>query len=190
MMVERKADNDTHRAADADEQAEDVQARPGRRGARGERLSQRRREARILALETLYETDVAHHHPAEILQRKLEEGRPAEEVAAYARDLLSGVLRHRRELDEIIQSRAPAFPVAQMAAIDRNILRLGLYECLYKRDTVPLKVAINEAIELAKQYGSENSARFVNGVIGRVVGSTPGETGDPSASPDHHPEES
>jgi N utilization substance protein B len=129
-----------------------------------------RRRARVVALETLYETDLAHHQPGEVLQRRSPALDRDSVVADYARELLAGVLRHRSELDDIIQARATAFPVDQMAAIDRNILRLALYECLYKRDTVPLKVAINEAIELAKRYGAEKSPKFVNGVLGSAVG--------------------
>jgi N utilization substance protein B len=137
----------------------------------------------VLALETLYETDLAHHRPGEVLQRRSSDSQPEPEVTEYAQELLAGVLQHRRELDDIIQARASAWPVAQMAAVDRNILRLGLYESLYKRDTVPVKVAISEAVELAKLYGSDSSARFVNGVIGRVVGPAPVETEKPQASP-------
>jgi N utilization substance protein B len=90
-------------------------------------------------------------------------------VAAYARELVGGVLRERPELDRIIQERAPTWPLRQMAATDRTILRLGLYECRYKRGIVPVKVAINEAIELAKLYGGESSPRFVNGVLGQLA---------------------
>jgi transcription antitermination protein NusB len=132
-----------------------------------------RRQARILALETLYETDLAHHHPGEVLERRSADLEPSPEVAEYTRELLAGILRQRRELDDIIRKRASAWPLDQMAAIDKNILRLGLYECLYKRDTVPLKVAINEAVELGKLYGGESTARFVNGVLGREVGGAP-----------------
>ena len=142
-----------------------------------------RRHARILALETLYETDLAHHQPGEVFRRHEAETTATPENVEYARGLLRGVLQHRQELDDIIQQRASQWPVAQMAAIDRNILRLALYECLYRSDTVPVKVAINEAIELAKTYGSDSSARFVNGVIGRVV-DLPGESQDSSTSRD------
>jgi N utilization substance protein B len=134
-------------------------------------VRQARRKARVLALETLYETELARHPPGEVLGRRSADLQPEPAVAEYARELLAGILQHRRELDDIIQTRASAWPVAQMAAVDRNILRLGLYESLYKRDTVPLKVAISEAVELAKLYGGESSARFVNGVLGREVGS-------------------
>lgn len=144
-----------------------------------------RRQARILALETLYETDVARHPPGEVFRRHESETTATPQNVEYARELLRGVLRHRQELDDIIQQRARQWPVAQMAAIDRNILRLALYECLYRSDTVPMKVAINEAIELAKTYGSDSSARFVNGVIGRVV-DLPGESQDPSTSRDQN----
>jgi N utilization substance protein B len=155
----------------------------GRSSARHQRpadpLSRGRRRARVLALEALYETDLARHHPGEVLRRRNTDLEADAQVADYARELLAGILRHRRELDDIIQARARAWPVAQMAAVDRNILRLGLYESLHKRDTVPLKVAISEAVELAKLYGGENSARFVNGVLGREVGSGPDDSEAP-----------
>ena len=146
-----------------------------------------RRQARALALESLYETDLAHHHPGEVLQRRLADLALEPAMADYARELLAGVLQHRRELDGIIRERATAWPIEQLATIDRNILRLGLFESLYQRDTVPLRVAINEAIELAKLYGSDNSARFVNGVLGRSLDS-PDEGPDPDPPGDAPPQ--
>jgi N utilization substance protein B len=141
------------------------------------RLARLRHLARLIAFETLYESELAHHPPADVLERRQADRQVEPEVEQYARELLAGVLQHRRELDAIIQSRAGAFPLAQMATVDRNILRLGLYESLYRNDIVPVKVAINEAIELAKEFGSDSSPRFVNGVLGRQL--------DPSAdSPD------
>jgi N utilization substance protein B len=163
---------DPDRAADAgsvngsvpNSSAEAAPAEASSRGPRGGR-----REARILAFKVLYEVDVARHPPGEVLERLLG-AEPAEpKVAAYARELIGGVLRERRELDRTIQERAPSWPLRQMAAVDRTILRLGLYECLYKRGIVPVKVAINEAIELAKLYGGDSSPRFVNGVLGRLA---------------------
>ncbi len=148
-----------------------------------------RRLARILAFQVLYEMDVAHHSPGAVLQRFLDgdtdqpfdpdnaefiHGRVAPEAAEYARDLISGVLRHREEIDRVIQERAPAWPLRQMSAVDRTILRLGLYECCHQHGMVPVKVAINEAIELAKLFGSESLPRFVNGVLGSVVASQGG----------------
>lgn len=170
-MRDEGPSTDNRGTGGASEPAADDRPTAGRSVARG------RHKARIVALETLYETDLAHHQPGEVLQRRsvsLEDS----PVAAYARELLAGVLQHRGELDAIIQARASAWPVEQMAAIDRNILRLGLYESLYKRDTVPLKVAINEAVELAKQYGSDSSPKFVNGVLGSAVGQDGGKHGD------------
>lgn len=138
---------------------------------------QTRRQARVLAFQTLYEVDVARHPPGEVLHRLAEEQQAPADAADYARELVAGVLQRRRELDEIIQERAPAWPLAQMSAVDRNILRLGLFEVLYQRDKVPVRAAINEAVELAKIYGSDSSARFVNGVLGRAVEQlVPGES--------------
>ena len=130
---------------------------------------QGRRAARVLAFQVLYEADVARHAPGEVLERLLGTERPAPDVAAYARDLIGGVLRHRQELDTKIQERASAWPLRQMAAVDRTILRLGLYESLHQHGIVPLRVALNEAIELAKLYGGDSSPRFVNGVLGRII---------------------
>jgi transcription antitermination protein NusB len=138
-------------------------------GAGKKRGTRWRRQARVVAFETLYEADLAHHRPGDILVRRGAERSLDPETEAYARELLGGVLQHRSELDDIIQSRATAWPVSQMSAVDRNVLRLGLFECLYKSDAIPVKVAINEAIELAKLYGSENSPRFVNGVLGHQL---------------------
>jgi transcription antitermination protein NusB len=125
-----------------------------------------RREARVLAFKVLYEVDVAHHPPAAVLERLLAEERVDDRATEYARELVDGVLRERADLDRVIQERAPTWPLRQMAAVDRTILRLGLYETLHKRGIVPVKVAINEAIELAKMFGGESSPRFVNGVLG------------------------
>lgn len=162
----------------------DESSTPGEEGrqprkARGGGRGRGRRLARVLAFKTLYEVDLAHHKPGEVLQRLAEEQEVAPETMAYARELVAGVLRHREQLDQIIHEKAPAWPLQQMSAVDRNILRLGLFECLYERDTVPAKAAINEAVELAKTFGSDSSARFVNGVLGRVIESLPvdGEAG-------------
>ena len=142
-----------------------------------------RRLARTLAFQTLYEVDLAHHRPSEVYRRLANERAIDEETDTYARQLIAGVLRNRQHLDCIIQEKAPAWPLQQMSVIDRNILRLGLYECLYEHATVPTKVAINEAVELAKTFGSESSARFVNGVLGRVIESLPAAPGKPREQP-------
>ena len=89
------------------------------------------------------------------------------EHASFTRDLVNGVLQHQAEIDEKIRNFAPAWPLSQMAAIDRSILRLAIFEILID-NRVPIKVAINEAIELAKTFGSDNSPKFVNGVLGSI----------------------
>lgn len=153
------------RAEPSSDEESRADARPPARGSR--RVG--RRPARILAFKVLYEVDVAHHPPGEVLERLLATEPTDARVAAYARELVSGVLRHRQALDAEIQERASTWPLRQMAAVDRTILRLGLYECRHGHGIVPVKVAINEAIELAKLYGGESSPRFVNGVLGRLV---------------------
>jgi len=133
------------------------------KGYRGRRL------ARIIAFQTLYEMDVSRHRPGEVLQRLLDEQQPAPEAGAFARELVTGVLRHRAQIDASLQEHAPAYPLAQMSPIDRNILRIAAYECLYTTEQAPVRVAINEAVELAKRYGSDSTPRFVNGVLGQIV---------------------
>jgi transcription antitermination protein NusB len=138
-----------------------------------------RRLGRALAFQALYEMDQGHHAPAQVLTRLADTYKesagspyPAEvlrRATNYARELVSGVLANRTPIDGVIQQRAPLWPLAQMSAVDRNVLRIGLYESLYGNATVPLRTAINEAVELAKLFGSETSAKFVNGVLGRAV---------------------
>jgi N utilization substance protein B len=126
-----------------------------------------RRKARILALQTLYEVDSAGHRAEEVLDRLLaEEGLP-EENASFAHDLVTGVIQNKEKIDQNIQNFAPAWPIEQIPAVDRNILRLAIFEILID-NKVPVKVAINEAIELAKTFGADSSSRFVNGVLGSV----------------------
>ncbi|HLZ26065.1 MAG TPA: transcription antitermination factor NusB [Chloroflexota bacterium] len=138
-----------------------------------------RRLGRALAFQALYEMDQGHHIPAQVLER-LAAGfaeaaappYPGDVLRAatnYAQELVRGMLANRSAIDGLIQERAPLWPLAQMSAVDRNVLRIGLYESLYGSATVPLRTAINEAVELAKLFGSETSAKFVNGVLGRAV---------------------
>jgi N utilization substance protein B len=126
-----------------------------------------RRQARTIALQTLYEYDTAHHPAAEVLQRHFEERHHQPKVNEYARELVMGVCDHLAEIDAHIQSAAREWPLQQMARIDKNILRLAIYEILFN-NTVPAKAAINEAVELAKQFGSNTSSRFINGVLGTI----------------------
>ena len=127
------------------------------------------RQARILALQTLYELDTTRHRADHAIAYRLEDEPMSAEGEAFLRLLVSGVLKHRDQLDELIQQFAPAWPVNQIAVIDRNVLRIALLELSGATNTPP-KVAINEAVDLAKQFGSDSSSRFVNGVLGSAVG--------------------
>jgi transcription antitermination protein NusB len=127
-----------------------------------------RRMARSIALQTLFEADSVKHDAAIVLDRHIDENSLAEDVANFAKHLVKGVVGNLEKLDHIISSSAPSWPMDQMAKIDKNILRLAIFEILFNND-VPVKAAINEAIELAKSFGSESSSRFVNGVLGTIV---------------------
>ncbi|MBM4446858.1 MAG: transcription antitermination factor NusB [Chloroflexi bacterium] len=127
-----------------------------------------RRIARTIALQTLYELDCSAHKPDEILTRLLEGKALPGEAADFARSLVNGVLKNKKNIDDMIRRFAPAFPVNQIAPIDRNILRLAIFEILFD-NRVPVKAAINEAVELAKSFGGDTSQKFVNGVLGSVV---------------------
>lgn len=127
-----------------------------------------RRLARQLALQVLYEVDLAKHNPANVFEQRLEDyPELSEDAITFARWIVRGVLETQPELDKIIARIATEWPVEQMAVIDRNILRMALFE-LQKGDA-PVKVVINEAVELAKTFGSDSSRRFVNGALGAYV---------------------
>jgi len=128
-----------------------------------------RRKARILALQALYEIDSSGHPPEQVLRLRLAEEPLNNSMAeAFLRELVLGVLGHLEMLDMLIQEHAPEWPVPTLAIIDRNILRLAIYEMAARRET-PLKVAINEAVELAKVFGNDSSPRFINGVLGTLA---------------------
>jgi len=126
-----------------------------------------RRKARTIALQTLYEIDSISRSAEAVVERLLAEGELSEENNDFVRELVSGVIQNKDEIDGNIQRFAPAWPIEQIAMIDRNILRLAIFEILFN-NKVPVKVAVNEAVELAKSFGSDNSAKFVNGVLGSV----------------------
>jgi transcription antitermination protein NusB len=132
-----------------------------------------RRRSRILALQALYEIDTTHHPAGTVLDQRLAEDPLPDEGEAFARELITGVMKHQAELDELIQRYAPEWPVDQMAVVDRNVLRIAIYEFFISKAT-PIKVAINEAVELAKLFGSDSAPRFVNGVLGALA--TPAAT--------------
>ena len=102
------------------------------------------------------------------IQRAVEEGLLAPEAEAFARSLVGGVIENRAEIDKTISNLAPAWPINQMAVVDRNILRIAIYEVMIGGETPP-RAAINEAVELAKVFGSDSSPKFVNGVLGSVM---------------------
>ncbi len=126
-----------------------------------------RRKARAIALQALYEVDSVGHEMEAVLTRLLAEGGLSKENDAFVRELVSGAIRNKEKIDLNIQNFAPAWPVEQIPVVDRNILRLAIFEILLD-NKVPVKVAINEAVELAKMFGSDNSPKFVNGVLGSV----------------------
>lgn len=128
--------------------------------------------SRSIVLQTLFEWDLNNVEKDElnaVLHRNISEFAPNKADAPYMEKLLDGVLQKQKELDLVIEKAAPEWPLDRISPVDRNILRLGLFELLFAdRKEVPAKVAINEAIELAKQFGGENSSRFINGVLGAV----------------------
>lgn len=129
-----------------------------------------RHRVRIVVLQTLFEADLAGHDPREVLERHLEERKFPAPAEAFGRQLLENVLQHAHEIDRLIVQAAPNWPLEQMARIDVNILRMAIAELLFSGDAhIPVKAAINEAVELAKRFGSGSSRRFVNGVLGTVV---------------------
>ncbi len=133
-----------------------------------------RTRARSLALQVLYEVDLTDHLPGTVLDQRLEaayvEGQEelSEDLVDFARQIIFGVYPVARKIDDVIAEYAPEWPFDQIAAIDRNILRIATWEFSLSGQT-PLKVAINEAVELAKLFGSETSPRFINGVLGSLA---------------------
>jgi N utilization substance protein B len=140
----------------------------GMSGSTAAVISGRRHEARITALQALYEIDTATHDADEVLQRYLGNAQMPTNTRRFIERLVRGVLTEQEQLDAIIAKTAPAWPVPQLPAVDRTVLRMALWELVIERD-VPVKAAINEAVERAKRFGSDNSSRFVNGVLGTVV---------------------
>ena len=127
-----------------------------------------RRGARTMALQVLYEVDTVDHHGEDVCKRYLQENQLAPEAAAFAVELVKGVLTNRERLDGIISEFAPSWPVAQLLVVDRNLLRLAIYELMIDKTTPP-KAVINETVDMAKLFGSENSFKFINGVLGTVM---------------------
>ena len=128
-----------------------------------------RTRARSIALQVLYEVDISNHPPGEVFKARLEETPLSDDLAEFAHQIIFGVLPLVNILDQILAEYAPEWPLDQIAAIDRNILRQACWEFASPEGQTPLKVAINEAVELAKLYGSDSAPRFVNGVLGSLA---------------------
>jgi N utilization substance protein B len=122
----------------------------------------------MATLQCLFSLDVRGDPEESPLDWLIAENPLPSKAIAFSRDLAKGVRGNLVELDRVIQKYAPAWPVNQLSGVDRNILRIALFELMYSKDT-PRKTAINEAVELAKTFGSESSARFVNGVLGSIM---------------------
>lgn len=127
-----------------------------------------RRRARGLALQALYEGDASDHSPKTTAERLLAKASLGTAGKGFALGLVQGIADNMKEIDGAIGELAPAWPVAHIPIIDRNVLRIAIYEIRYQTSTPP-KVAINEAVELAKTYGSGSSPRFINGVLGSLM---------------------
>ncbi len=127
-----------------------------------------RRKARGIALQTLYEIDCTGHRASEVLPNRLSAHPISDGVRPFLHQMVEGILKNQAQMDALIQKYAPEWPLDQMAIIDRNILRIAIYEFAISKDT-PLKVAINEAVELAKAFGSDSAPRFINGVLGSLA---------------------
>jgi N utilization substance protein B len=146
-------------------------AKSGKPKGRGDLRSEqnrRRRQARELTVQLLYEVDISGHSADEILARTRAQETTHSDAFNYLATLVSGIRVNQHTIDDYIAAAAPAFPVAQLAPIDRSVLRVAIFELLYQPN-VPPKAAINEAVELAKRFGGDNSGRFVNGVLGTVL---------------------
>ena len=150
-------------------------------------MASNRHLGRIVALQTLYEFEFRTEcgdssvDVAEVLGRNLSRYETAIDDTDFVNELVRGVLKEQAAIDLLVQPIAPDWPIDQIARIDRNILRIGMYELLHQADVVPPKVVINEAVELAKAFGSDNSSKFVNGVLGTayrtlIEGVTDGST--------------
>ena len=138
-------------------------------------MASNRHLCRIIALQSLYEYDFRNSLDIdelttdidEVLDRNIEVYKDAIEEADFIRDLVLGTIKNQEKIDAMIVPAAPEWPLDQIAKIDRSILRMSIYELLIKKD-VPPKVAINEAVELAKEFGGDNSSKFINGVLGTI----------------------
>ena len=141
----------------------------------------KRTKAREYALQVLYQVDIRRGDSAQILKEFWDTHQPPAEVKAFARQLAEGTIQHAREIDQLISAHANNWDIKRMAVVDRNILRLGVFELRYV-DDVPPTVCINEAIELAKRFGDAESAKFINGILDAIHKAS-ARKGTPADSP-------
>ena len=142
--------------------------RPARGGSKDrQQRNSRRHQARILAMQILYEADVSGHSPTEILVRTRNQGGVPEDTLTYASDLLTGIRARSLDLIAEIEQAAPEFPFDGIAIIDRSVLQIAIFEAIY--DDLSRRGAVNEAVEIAREYGGDTSARFVNGALGEII---------------------
>ena len=142
-----------------------------------------RRAARELALNVLYQVDVAKIPPQEALETAIENVGLEEAAAEFATTLVNGVLEHQKSIDKKLKELSIGWQLQRQPAVDRNILRMAMYEILYL-DNIPASVSINEAVDLAKKFSTEESGRFVNGVLGTLVRESTNESEEEHASSD------
>lgn len=139
--------------------------------------------SRSIAMQSLYEWDFQGKKPElldKMVKKNIKEFGPGLEDSTFVWQIIKGVIEHMPKLDKIIEKAAPEWPIEQVTIVDRNVLRIGLYELIYaNKEEVPPKVAINEAIELAKTFGGESSGKFINGVLGTVYKEMGGEQEEP-----------
>jgi N utilization substance protein B len=128
----------------------------------------KRRKSRELALQALYQLDVVKEDPESVVQLFWENFSPREEIKAFCSSLIEGTWSNREEIDELIKRNSEHWRVERMALVDRNILRMAVFELCYCPD-IPYKVTLNEAIEMAKRFGSEDSGSFINGILDRIA---------------------
>ena len=129
-----------------------------------------RHRARIAAMQALYEADITDHDLEQVLEHRLAEEDLPEDATNFVRRMVRGVWEHRDRLDDMIQRAAPHWPIYQMPAVEKAVLRIAIWELrLNQTEPAPPKAVINEAVDLAKHFGGESSGRFVNGVLGSVV---------------------
>ncbi len=139
-----------------------------RRNMPAHKRTRSRRRTRAVVMQSLYEADAAKHPPTDVLKAHIVDAALLPEDETFAHAVVDGVIANVEEIDKVIAGFAPNWPIGQMAVVDRNILRMAIYEIMFSQDTPP-KVAVNEAVELAKAFGADSAPRFVNGVLGSVM---------------------